>query len=278
MSTGLERLQSHQIAAFIGGGNMGAALVRGLLANDMSPANIYVGEPATDLRERLAAELGVHVSADNARAVDRADVVVVAVKPQDMGATLQPLGHVLQSKCPVVISVAAGIQVADLSRWCGSRVPIIRAMPNRPALHGAGATALFAPVGTPPGARALAAAVAASVGTYAWVEAEREMDAVTALSGSGPAYFLLLTELMIDAAVELGLARATAHELALQTLFGTGQMARASDGDLARLRGAVTSKGGTTEAALQSLESDDLRAIVRRALTAAARRSQELAK
>ncbi len=264
-------------AAFIGGGNMGSALVRGLIAHGADPADITIGEQLTILRERLSTELRVEVTADNQLAIARADVVVVAVKPQDVAATLQPLRETLQTRRPVLISIAAGVPVASLSRWCGTGVPVVRAMPNRPALNGAGATALFAPLGTPQSARDLAAQVAAAVGTCVWVQSEREIDAVTALSGSGPAYFFLLAELMIDAAVELGLAADTARELAIQTLYGAGQMARASDGDLARLRAEVTSKGGTTQAAVQSLESDQLRAIVRRALAAAARRSQELA-
>ena len=252
-------------------------MVRGLLAHGTPPADIAVGESSPVLRERLATELGVHVTADNRAAIARADVVVAAVKPQDMAATLQPLRDALQTSRPVVLSIAAGIRVADLSRWCGTGVPIVRAMPNRPALNGASATALFASADSTRATRDLASAVATSIGTCVWVQSEHEIDAVTALSGSGPAYFFLLAEHMIDAAVELGLERATARELAIQTLFGAGQMARASDGDLARLRAEVTSKGGTTEAALRSLESDQLRAIVRRALTAAAQRSQELA-
>ena len=264
-------------AAFIGGGNMGSALVRGLLAHGAKPTDITVGESAQALRERLAAELGIAVTADNLLAIEQADIVIVAVKPQEMAATLQALRAGLQSHKPVVMSVAAGLRIADLSRWCGAGVPVIRAMPNRPALNGAGATALFAPPSTTQAARDIAMVVAQSVGTCVWVDSEAQMDAVTALSGSGPAYFFLLTELMIDAAVAQGLPRATASELAIQTLFGAGQMARASDGDLARLRAEVTSKGGTTEAALRSLATDDLRGIVHRALTAAAHRSQELA-
>jgi pyrroline-5-carboxylate reductase len=177
-----------------------------------------------------------------------------------------------------VLSVAAGIRVDDLRSWCGSGVPIVRAMPNRPALSGHGATGLFAPAGTSQAARDLAAAVMGAVGTTTWVTREDQLDVVTALSGSGPAYFFLLAEQLTEAAVALGLERATARELALQTLFGAGHMARASDGDLARLRAEVTSKGGTTEAALKAFEADGLRDIVARAVRAATERSRELAR
>jgi pyrroline-5-carboxylate reductase len=264
-------------AAFIGGGNMGSALVRGLIKRGVPAERISVGETAQALRQSLASELGVRVTADNLEAIEGAQIVVVAVKPQDMSATLQPLRESLSATRPVVLSVAAGIRVEALRSWCGVQTPIVRAMPNRPALSGAGASALYAAPGTPAAARELAAHVVSAVGTSVWVGSEDALDVVTALSGSGPAYFFLLAEHLIDAAVALGLERATARELAIQTLFGAGQMARASDGDLARLRAEVTSKGGTTAAALQSLENDALRDIVARAVAAAAARSAELA-
>ncbi len=264
-------------AGFIGGGNMGSALVRGLIKRGADPGRIAVGDTSQALRQRLAAELGVRVTANNFEVLEGADIVIVAVKPQDMGATLTPLRAALAASRPVLLSVAAGIRVSDLRGWCGPEVPLVRAMPNRPALLGAGATGLFAPPGTAQAARDLAVVVMAAVGTTAWVTTEAALDAVTALSGSGPAYFFYITELLIDAAVAQGLERHTARELALQTLYGAGLVARASDGDLARLRAEVTSKGGTTEAAVKALESDRLRDIVARAVRAAAERSRELA-
>jgi len=265
-------------AAFIGGGNMGGALIRGLIARGLSPQNISVGEAHQQRRIALADELGVHVTADNREAVAGADVVVLAVKPQDMANTTQALADVFAQRPPLVLSIAAGIRVADIASWCGAGTAVARAMPNRPALNNAGASALYAPEGLSEAHRALAATVLGAVGTTVWVPDEEALDVVTALSGSGPAYFFLVTELMIDAAVSLGLERASAQELALQTLFGSGQMARASDGDLIRLRAEVTSKGGTTEAAVRAFEAANLRTIFAAALGAATDRGREMAR
>lgn len=264
-------------AAFIGGGNMGGALIRGLIARGLPAQKISVGEAHQARRIQLADELGVHVTADNREAVHGADVVVLAVKPQDMAGTVQPLADVFAQRPPLVLSIAAGIRVADIANWCGDGVDVVRAMPNRPALNGAGATAMYASPSLRDDRRALAAQVLGAVGTTVWVHEESHIDVVTALSGSGPAYFFLLAELMTDAAVQLGLDRASAQELAIQTLYGSGQMARASDGDLARLRAEVTSKGGTTEAALRSFEGANLRGIVAAAVNAATERGREMA-
>lgn len=264
-------------AAFIGGGNMGGALIRGLIARGLASQNISVGEASQQRRVQLAAELGVHVTADNREAVTGADVVVLAVKPQDMAQTVQALAESFRKRPPLVLSIAAGIRVDDIARWCGPGVAVVRAMPNRPALNGAGATGMFGPATLSVAQRELAAQVLGAVGTTAWVSDEDALDVVTALSGSGPAYFFLMAELMTDAAVKLGLDRAAAQELAIQTLYGSGRMARDSDGDLARLRAEVTSKGGTTEAALRSFEAANLRGIVATALGAATDRGREMA-
>lgn len=264
-------------AAFVGGGNMGGALIKSLIARGLAAQDIGVGEAVQSRRIALADELGVHVTADNREAVQGADLVVLAVKPQDMASTVQPLADVLAQRKPLVLSIAAGIRVADIAGWCGPGVPVVRAMPNRPALNGAGASAMYAPEGLSAAHRALAEQVLGAVGTAVWVNDEAAIDVVTALSGSGPAYFFLLAELMTDAAVNLGLERASAHELAIQTLFGSGRMARDSDGDLARLRAEVTSKGGTTEAALRVFDAANLRGIVASALKAATDRGREMA-
>ncbi len=265
-------------AAFVGGGNMGGALIRGLIARGLAAQRISVGEAHQPRRIVLADELGVHVTADNREAVQDADLVVLAVKPQDMAGTVQALAEQFRARPPLVISIAAGIRVADIASWCGSGVAVVRAMPNRPALNGAGATALYAPPSVNDAQRALAAEVLGAVGITVWVAEESLLDVVTALSGSGPAYFFLLAELMTDAAVNLGLDRASALELSLQTLYGSGRMARDSDGDLARLRAEVTSKGGTTEAAVRSFDAANLRGIVTAALTAATERGREMAR
>ena len=264
-------------AAFIGGGNMGGALIRGLIAKGLPAERISVGEAVQARRIALADEFGVHVSADNREIVEGADLVVLAVKPQDAAMTVRSLAPGLARRRPVVLSIAAGIRVADIQGWCGPGIAVVRAMPNRPALNNAGASALYAPAGLTPEQRKLAEDALAAVGTAVWVNEEDALDVVTALSGSGPAYFFLLAELMTDAAVHLGLARESAQELAIQTLFGSGRMARDSDGDLARLRAEVTSKGGTTEAALRVFDSSNLRGIVAAALQAATDRGREMA-
>lgn len=264
-------------AAFIGGGNMGGALIRGLLARGLPAQRISVGEAVQARRIQLADELGVHVTADSAEAAAGADIVVLAVKPQDMATTTQQLADAFSQRKPLVLSIAAGIRVEDIVAWSGPGVPVVRAMPNRPALNGAGASALYAPPGLSEAHRQLAESVLGAAGTTVWVAEESLLDVVTALSGSGPAYFFLLAELMTDAAVTLGLAREAALELAIQTLYGAGRMARESDGDLARLRAEVTSKGGTTEAAVRVFDAANLRGIVAAGLAAATDRGRELA-
>src|ERR1041384_7985122 len=264
-------------AAFIGGGNMGGALIRGLIARGLAPQNISVGEAVQARRIQLADELGVLVTADNREAASGADVVVLAVKPQDMAPTTQRLADVLAQRKPLVLSIAAGIRATDIEGWCGAGVPVVRAMPNRPALNSAGASAIYAGPGLGAAHRKLAEDVLGAAGTTVWVPDESLLDVVTALSGSGPAYFFLLAELMADAAVNLGRERESARELAIQTLYGSGRMARDSDGDLARLRAEVTSKGGTTEAALRAFDAANLRGIVAAALQAATDRGREMA-
>jgi pyrroline-5-carboxylate reductase len=263
--------------AFLGGGNMGRALIGGLLRHGVRAEQISVGESAAPARESLIRDLGITATADNAAAIEQAGTVVLAVKPQDAGSVLQPLRPILQRNRPLVLSIAAGIRVEALERWCGEGVPVVRAMPNRPALVGAGATGLFATAYVQGTERSAAERVMRSVGEVIWVSQEEQLDVVTALSASGPAYFFLLAELMSRAATAEGLDRASAHHLALATLYGAGLMAHDGDGDLQRLRAEVTSKGGTTEAALKVFESADFAGVVGRAIAAAARRGRELA-
>lgn len=263
--------------SFLGGGNMGRALIGGLLRRGTRPEQVSVGEASAAARESLAAEFGIQAVADNAVALEPASVVVVAVKPQIACDVLLPLRTVLQKNRPLVISVAAGLRVEALSRWCGNGVPVVRAMPNRPALIGAGATGIYAAPDVSEANRAAAERVMQAAGEVVWVSSEDDLDIVTALSGSGPAYFFFLAELMTQGAIDLGLEASAARRLAIATLHGAGQLAYAGDGDLQRMRAEVTSKGGTTEAAIKSLDAADLRAIVARALDAATRRSRELA-
>lgn len=268
---------SHDKLAFLGGGNMGRALIGGLLQKNTRPEHISVGEAYEPARAALSRDFGIAATADNAAAVEGAALVVLAVKPQDAGSVLAPLAAVFERTRPVVVSVCAGLRISTLEDWCGGHAAVVRSMPNRPALVGAGATGLFASPSVSAAHRAKAEAVMRAVGEVVWVPTEEALDVVTALSGSGPAYFFLLAELMAQAAVDLGLEPDSARRLAVATLHGAGLLAHSSDGDLARLRVEVTSKGGTTEAALKVLNGADLRGIVGQALAAATRRGTELA-
>jgi pyrroline-5-carboxylate reductase len=263
--------------AFIGGGNMAGALIGGLTKRGLQAARVVVADPSPDQLQRLVKEYRVEVAADNVSAVENAEVVVLAVKPQQMRAVALGLAPHLQKSHPLVISVAAGIPHASLARWLGPQIPVIRTMPNRPALNGFGATGLFAPASVGAANRALAEMIMAAVSATVWVEHESQMDTVTALSGSGPAYFFLFMEALEAAAHERGLPNDVAHRLTLETAFGAAQMARQSADSLATLREQVTSKGGTTAAALEVLNTAGLRAIVAHAVAAADRRSAELA-
>jgi pyrroline-5-carboxylate reductase len=268
---------SHIELTVLGAGNMGRALMGGLLRHGMRPEQIAVGERHEAARAKLSQELGVTATADNAAAIRKADVVVLAVKPQDAGSVLAPLAADLRQRQTLVLSVAAGIRIQALQSWCGAGVPVIRAMPNRPALVGAGVTGLFAGAEVDESRRAVATQIMRSVGEVVWVATEDALDVVTAVSGSGPAYFFLLAEAMARAGADLGLAPDTARRLAIATLHGAGLLAQGSDGDLARLRAEVTSKGGTTEAALRTLQAAAFEDLIARAVAAAARRSRELA-
>ena len=261
---------------FIGGGNMAAALIGGLIRRGVAPAHLVAADPGAEALARLAREFGVPTCADNAVAVRDAEVVVIAVKPQQIRAVCLALAPALVSK-PLVISVAAGIPHAALSRWLGSDVPVVRTMPNRPALNGFGATGLYAPPAVGAAHRALAESIMAAVSATVWVDHESQTDTVTALSGSGPAYFFLFMEALEAAARERGLPAEVAHQLTLATAYGAARMARDSSDSLAALREQVTSKGGTTAAALAVLDAAGLRAIVAHAVAAADRRSAELA-
>src|SRR6202142_1380075 len=261
---------------FIGGGNMARALIAGLLRRGAPARRLCVGEPAEAVRTALARDFGIAVTADNREALRDARLVALAVKPQEVARVLRELRGALQEPLPVLLSIAAGVRIPDLARLCPPGMPIVRAMPNRPALVGAGVTGLYAAPGLRPELRTLGEIVAASAGRSIWLRAESELDVVTALSGSGPAYFFLLAEYLAQAACALGLERETALLLAAETLHGAGQLAR-DGGALSDQRAAVTSRGGTTEAALRIFEAGGFEALVARALGAAAGRSTELA-
>ena len=262
--------------AFIGGGNMARAMIAGLLRAGHPARRIGVGEPQAAARHALAQDFQVAVHADNATALEGARLAVLAVKPQEMQRVLQEAAAPLAQGAPLLLSIAAGLRVASLQGWTRG-LDVVRAMPNRPALLGAGAAALYAPPSVGVADRALAETVMRSCGHTCWVQEESLLDVVTALSGSGPAYFLWLAEQMAAAATRLGLDPGVAKVLAAETLHGTGALAHA-DHDLTAQRVAVTSKGGTTEAALKVLDTPATRALVEAALRAASERSAELSR
>jgi pyrroline-5-carboxylate reductase len=263
--------------AFIGGGHMTTSLLGGLVRQGAQPETLAVSDPVPAQLERLAREYGVQCSADNREVVADADLVVLAVKPQDMAQAARSIAPLVAERRRVVVSIAAGIRLADLARWLGDGIPTVRAMPNRPALIGAGISALVAGAGVTTGDRAAVERLMSAAGETAWLDDESQMDAVTAVSGSGPAYFFLLVEALESAGVELGLPPETARRLAVETARGAGRMAAESGEAPSVLREQVTSKGGTTAAALEVLEDAGVRGIFARAVAAAARRSAELA-
>lgn len=264
--------------AFIGGGNMARALIGGLLAAGRDAATIRVADPQPAARRELEAAFpGITALDDNASAARGAATWVLAVKPQHMRAVATGLATLAQAARPLVVSVAAGIRVADLLRWLGEEVPLVRTMPNRPALLGSGITALFAGASVTTGQRARAERIMAAVGAHLWVDDESLMDAVTAVSGSGPAYVFLLVEMLEAAATAEGLDAAAARRLAVETVYGAARMARELGEDPATLREQVTSRGGTTAAALAVLEGAGIRGTFAAAVHAGTLRSRELA-
>ena len=262
---------------FIGGGNMAASLIGGLVADNFNPAHITVADPNPEALQALAARYGIQTQADNAGAIAGADVVVLAVKPQVLKTVAESLATAMQATQPLVVSVAAGIRSDDLARWLGGNVAVVRAMPNTPALIQTGATGLFANTAVKNGQRNLAESILRAVGLTLWVDDEAQMDTVTALSGSGPAYFFRIMEAMETAAAELGLSAETAHLLTLQTALGAAKMALESSDSVAKLRERVTSPGGTTEQGLRVLAENDIDGLMAKVLQAAKVRSQELA-
>jgi pyrroline-5-carboxylate reductase len=263
--------------AFIGGGHMTTSLVGGLRARGAVPGDLCVSDPVAGQRQRLEFDFGVRTTPSNAEAVREAGLVVLAVKPQDMATAAQSIAPELATRRRIVVSIAAGIRVANLRHWLGGGTPVVRTMPNRPALIGAGITAAYAGPGVDHADRAAVECVLSTVGPLVWLDDEPQMDVVTAVSGSGPAYFFLLVEALEDAGASLGLPRDVARQLAAHTALGAGRMVTESSDLPAKLREQVTSKGGTTAAALAVLEQAGLRGIFAEAIAAAARRSAELA-
>ncbi len=262
---------------FIGGGNMASSLIGGLIADGTPPERISVADPDDDRRAHAARHFGIHTTADNSALTAACDVVVLAVKPQVMRPVCEAIAEPVRTRNPLVVSVAAGVRIADMERWLGGEPAVVRTMPNTPAMVQSGATALYANERAGAREKELAEAIMRAVGLTLWVEDEMLMDAVTAVSGSGPAYFFLVMEMLEEAGTRLGLSRDQARLLSLQTAFGAAKMALESEEGTDRLRERVTSPGGTTERAIGVLQQADIRALFERAVTAARDRSRELA-
>lgn len=260
--------------AFIGGGNMAQALIGGLLAQGLPATRITVSEPVEAIRNVLV-DKGIQLTENNLAAVEQADIIVLAVKPQVIASVLEPLAGKIKNQ--LIISIAAGVNVATLSRFLNGYDRIVRAMPNTPALIQSGATGLFANIAVSDQDRIQAAKVLGAAGLVIWVDEERKLDAVTAVSGSGPAYFFYLMEAMIQAGKDLGLDERTATTLTLQTALGAAQMAVTSEQGPTQLRKNVTSPNGTTQAAIETLDAHQVSQFIQQALAAASKRSEELA-
>jgi pyrroline-5-carboxylate reductase len=259
---------------FVGAGNMASALIGGLIARGTAPASLQAIDPSASQREALGARFGIATHAASGDPVGQADVIVMAVKPQQMREAVNALAPQIATQ--LIISVAAGVRATDLSRWLGGYSRIVRTMPNTPALIGLGATGLAMLAGGTDADRKLAESIMQAVGQTVWVDDESQLDAVTALSGSGPAYVFRFIESMIAAGTGLGLSPEQSRQLALQTVSGAAQLACASSEPVALLRERVTSKGGTTAAALSVFEARGLDAVVAQAMGAARDRSAEL--
>jgi pyrroline-5-carboxylate reductase len=260
--------------SFIGGGNMATALIGGLLKQAWAPHDITVVEIDASARERVQRALGVQVHADAAAGTAGADCVVLAVKPQQLREVAQSVASNITHA--LVLTIAAGIRVNDLSRWLGGHTRIVRAMPNTPALVLAGMTGLYAAPAVTTEDRTCAEGIMSAAGGTLWVDDETQIDGVTAISGSGPAYVFYFIEALEDAATQLGFAADAARRLALHTFAGAVKLATESPDPVSTLRARVTSKGGTTERALASFDADGVRAAIIRAAGAAAERSREL--
>jgi pyrroline-5-carboxylate reductase len=255
---------------------MASSLIGGLIADGHDPNRIQASDPDQEQLGRLAARFGIRVAADNHAALAGAGVVVLAVKPQVLEIVARELAPGLRHQRPLLISIAAGVREKDLLEWLGGGLPLVRGMPNTPAMVQSGASVLHASSQVSEAQKNLAESIMRAVGITQWVDDESLMDAVTALSGSGPAYFFLIMEAMSEAGEELGLSRDTAHLLTLQTALGAARMAIESSETPERLRHRVTSPGGTTERALEVLEQGGIRTLFRDALQAARERSREL--
>lgn len=267
-------MQSSLRLAFIGGGNMAGALISGLVKKLATPTQIHVIDLNPDSLQNLVSRYGVCTNPVIDAQLQEFDVIVLAVKPQQLHTVAASLLPFIQSQ--IILSVAAGIRAGDLSRWLGGYAKIVRAMPNTPAMVGLGMSGLYAMDGVSEQERAVAQNIMQAVGETLWVAQESMIDAVTAVSGSGPAYVFYFIEALQEAAQELGFDAAQARQLALATFNGAAQLAKQSDETVSILRERVTSKGGTTYAALCSMDASAVKPAIHQAVQAAAQRGKEL--
>lgn len=262
--------------AFIGGGNMAHSLIAGLIADGHAPSALTVSDPLADKREQLAATYGINATPDNAAALAGAEVLMLCVKPQTAPAVCRELAALLPEPAPLIISIMAGVSEASMARWLGRPLALVRTMPNTPVMVQSGAIGLHANANTSAAQRNLAEQILRAGGLTRWVETEADLDTVTAVSGSGPAYFFLFMEALEKAGIEQGLDAEAARLLSIQTALGAARMAVESDESPQQLRERVTSPGGTTERALAAFADGGLEALVGRAVAAARRRAAEL--
>lgn len=267
---------SSKTITFIGAGNMATSLIGGLVADGYDPQRIVASDPDQEKLADLSARFHIRPATDNSSAIQQADVLLLAVKPQVLEQVCGEIREAVQQRQPLVVSIAAGIREADIQGWLGGNVTLVRTMPNTPAMLQAGATVLHAGSGVSEAQRDLAESILRAVGLTRWVDDEALMDTATALSGSGPAYFFLVMEAMEAAAISNGLSADTARLLTIQTALGAARMAIESSDGPATLREKVTSPGGTTERALSILEQGNLRSLFEAAISGACERSREL--
>lgn len=268
---------AHPLVGFIGAGNMARSLAGGLLKNGWGQAQVILSDPEPSQRDAIESVLGIKTLADNVAVAERADILVLAVKPQILSGVTKTLASTVQRKKPLIISIAAGVRIEDIDRWLGGGLAIVRAMPNTAALIGSGASGMFANQRVNATMRDQAESILRAVGVTVWLADEYLMDAVTALSGSGPAYFFLVMEVLEQAAIESGLEPKQARLLTLETAFGAAKMALEGHEEPAQLRRRVTSPGGTTEQAVKVLEAGGIRRLFKDAVQAAVNRAREIA-
>ena len=264
--------------SFIGAGNMASAIIGGMLDSGFQAGDIWVSAPDDSHLQSIRNRFGVSITTDNRYCAQQADMVVLAVKPQVMADVCRDIAPVVQNTQPLIVSIAAGLNADTLDEWLGGGLPVVRVMPNTPSLVGKGAAGLFANEKVSKEQKTMVQTVFESIGTALWVDDEALIHGVTALSGSGPAYFFLMLEALEAAATDAGIEPATARKLAIQTMAGAAEMAARSEHDPAQLKRNVMSPGGTTERAINTFEDGGMRDLVKKAYDAAFERSQEMSK